>query len=107
VIVLNQLRFACVLSIAAAIGLSGSGNLYAQVTGADPARGRQLYENNCGDCHYERVHQRARDKSLIKTRDDLRTQVSRWGAQTKQPLTGQDIADIVQYLDLSHYRLLK
>lgn len=71
------------------------------------ARGRQLYETYCGDCHYQRVHQRERDKSLVKTMDDLRVQVNRWAPQTKMPLDAQDIADIVDYLNSSFYRLEK
>ena len=80
----------------------------AQSAGAqDAARGRELYENNCSDCHYQRVHQRERDKSLVRNMDDLRAQVARWAAQTRRPPAGQDLADIVEYLNVSYYKLEK
>ncbi len=95
-------------------------HLYGTITGAmvmmagmqsaaaqDAARGRELYENNCADCHYQRVHQRDRDKSLVRNLDDLRAQVSRWAGQTRRPPAGQDLADIVEYLNRSYYKLEK
>lgn len=73
----------------------------------DAARGRQLYETHCSDCHYQRVHQRERDKSLVRSMEDLRGQVARWAPQTRRPLSSQDLADIVDYLNGSYYRLEK
>lgn len=68
----------------------------------DAARGRLLYETHCGGCHYERVHQRLR--SDVKGLDDLRATVARWAAQTKHRFTEEDLQDVVQYLNESHYR---
>ena len=73
----------------------------------DGVRGRQLYETHCSDCHYQRVHQRERDKSLVRSMEDLRGQVARWAPQTRRPLSSQDLADIVDYLNGSYYRLEK
>ena len=72
------------------------------VLAQDPARGRVLYETHCGTCHYERVHQRAR--TAVKDISDLRDMVARWAAQTKHPFTLDEVEDVVQYLNESHYR---
>ena len=65
-------------------------------------RGRLLYETHCGTCHYERVHQRIR--SDVKDLADLRDTVSRWAKQTKHRFTLDEIEEVVQYLNQSHYR---
>jgi mono/diheme cytochrome c family protein len=102
IIMANTRAFRYLLLCGAAIAIS------AQSAGAqDVARGRQLYETHCGDCHYQRVHQRERAKSLIRNLDDLRAQVGRWAPQTRRPLAGQDLADIADYLNASYYRLEK
>lgn len=72
------------------------------VLAQDPTRGRVLYEMHCGTCHYERVHQRAR--TAVKDISDLRDMVARWAAQTKHPFTLDELEDVVQYLNESHYR---
>jgi len=69
----------------------------------DPVRGKLLYETHCGGCHYERVHERLRTK--IKDMGDLRDEVSRWAPQTKREFTLDELEDMVQYLNESHYRL--
>jgi hypothetical protein len=80
----------------------------AQPTKAqDAVRGRDLYATYCGDCHYERVHERDRAKSRVQTLEELRGQVARWSAQTRRPLSAEDLVDIVDYLNRSHYRLDK
>ena len=73
----------------------------------DAARGQQLYETFCGSCHYERVHQRDRDRSLVRSLQDLDAQVRRWSAQTGKPMSQDDLVDIAAYLNRSHYRLEK
>ena len=69
----------------------------------DPARGKLLYETYCGICHYERVHQRMRTK--IGDLGDLRDEVGRWSQQTKRAWTLDELEDVVQYLNESHYRI--
>lgn len=71
--------------------------------GEDAERGRLLYETHCGSCHYERVHDRLR--SEIKDLAQLRDMVARWAPQTKHRFTPEDIDDVVEYLNRSHYRI--
>jgi mono/diheme cytochrome c family protein len=68
----------------------------------DPAAGRALYETHCGGCHYERVHDRLR--SEVKDLADLRDMVARWAPQTKRRYSLDELENIVQYLNESHYR---
>ena len=73
----------------------------------DAGRGKLLYETHCGECHYERVHQRDRAKSSIKSWSDLRDEVALRAGQTKRPFTLEDLEDIAEYLNRSHYRLTR
>ena len=75
------------------------------VAAQDAGRGKLLYETHCGDCHYERVHQRDRDKSAVRTLADLRDQVARRAAQTGRAFTLEDLGDIAEYLNRTYYRL--
>ena len=71
------------------------------------ARGKLLYEIHCGGCHYERVHERERSKTAVHSLSDLRDQVVQRAAQTGRQFTLEDLADIAEYLNRSHYRLTK
>lgn len=71
----------------------------------DAARGRILYETFCGSCHYERLHERPPERSVVKSLADLRAQVERWAPRTRMRFTREDIEDVVAYLDRSHYKL--
>jgi len=71
--------------------------------GQDPERGRLLYETHCGGCHYERVHDRLRTE--IKDLAQLRDMVARWAPHTRYGFRPEDIEDVVEYLNLSHYRI--
>ncbi len=73
----------------------------------DPERGRLLYETQCLSCHYERIHHRDPAHSRIVTRAGLRAEVVERAALTGRPFTREDIEDIVEYLDRSHYKLMK
>jgi len=73
----------------------------------DAERGKLLYETYCGACHYERVHDRAPEKSKVRTLAELRTTVASWAAQTKLRATPADIDDIAEYLNRSHYKMAK
>jgi mono/diheme cytochrome c family protein len=77
--------------------------LAAPAAAQDFERGRTLYQTYCGGCHYERVHQRI--KSDIKDLSDLRDALARWAPQTKYPFTPDDREDVVEYLNVSHYRI--
>jgi len=69
----------------------------------DAGRGKLLYETHCGGCHYERVHDRLRTK--IRDLYDLRAEVARWAPQTKRKFGDDELADVVEYLNVSHYRI--
>jgi mono/diheme cytochrome c family protein len=71
----------------------------------DLQRGRLLYETHCATCHGEKLHQR--DKTVVKSMADLRDQVVRWAPQTKRTFSPDELEDIAQHLNRSHYRLMK
>lgn len=71
----------------------------------DAQRGRELYETHCLSCHYERIHKRDPSRSLIRTLAQLRVEVAGRAAQTGRPFTVEDLDDIAEYLNRSHYRL--
>jgi mono/diheme cytochrome c family protein len=71
----------------------------------DAARGKLLYETQCGGCHYERVHDRSPGRTSVQTLADLRDEVARRAALTGRPFTLDDLSDIAEYLNRSHYRL--
>jgi len=73
----------------------------------DAQRGRLLYETHCLACHYERIHTRDRARSLVKSVAQLRLEVVRRAAQTGQRFTVEDLDDIAEYLNRTHYRLEK
>ena len=73
----------------------------------DAPRGKLLYETHCLACHYERIHKRDPARSLIKTQPQLRVEVVQRAALTKQRFTVEDLDDIAEYLNRTHYRLGK
>ena len=73
----------------------------------DAERGRVLYETFCMSCHYERVHERPRERSLVKSSTELRAQVARWSERTRMRFTPQDVDDVAEYLNRSHYKFQK
>ena len=73
----------------------------------DPQRGQQLYENYCLSCHYERIHKRDPSRSLVRSLTNLRVEVARRAEQVPAPLSPQDVDDIAEYLNRSHYRFEK
>lgn len=96
---MRSLHLTTLCALAVIVGAS----LEAQA--ADPARGKRLYETHCGGCHYERLHDRPRERSLVHSIADLRAQVALRAGATNRPFTAEDLADLVEYLDRSHYRL--
>ena len=73
----------------------------------DAERGRVLYETFCMTCHYERVHERPRERSVVKSSTELRSQVARWSERTRMRFTPQDVDDVAEYLNRSHYKMEK
>jgi mono/diheme cytochrome c family protein len=76
---------------------------YAQ----DAQRGKLLYETHCLACHYERIHNREPARSLVRTIPQLKLQVAQRAASTGQRFTIEDLDDIAEYLNRTHYRLKK
>ena len=77
------------------------------VPAQDAERGRQLYETYCLDCHYERVHQRPRARSQVQNLSQLRDMVASRATLTKYRFTLDEMEDVVQYLNSSHYKFSK
>ena len=73
----------------------------------DAERGRELYEAYCTSCHYERIHRRDPARSLVRTLPQLRAQVAERAALTGRTFPLRDLDDIAEYLNRSHYRLVK
>jgi len=85
-------------------GCGGLSRLAAQErTGADMARGGELYRTNCGACHTAQVHWR--DQRLVKSWDDLRHQVARWQRTAGQNWSREEIDDVAAYLNTVFYSL--
>lgn len=73
----------------------------------DAGRGKLIYETQCAGCHYERVHHRDRARSKIQSLSDLRDEVAARAKLTGRPFTLEDLDDIAEYLNQTHYRLVK
>ena len=73
----------------------------------DAQRGAALYDTHCLSCHYERIHKRDPARSLVKTMAQLRLEVAQRAASTGHRFTLEDLDDIAEYLNRSHYRLTK
>ena len=69
----------------------------------DVSRGRLLYETHCIVCHREGLH--GRMNSRVATYEDLRYEVERWTKQSGRSFTPAERADLIEFLDATHYRL--
>ena len=69
----------------------------------DVERGQLLYQTHCGACHSERTHDE-RLRPAVKDLAELRDMVARWVPHSKRQYTLDEIEDIVQYLNETHYR---
>ena len=70
--------------------------------GADPARGRQLYELNCGGCHSESVH--GRSQRVAADFAAVRAWVSRWALALRLQWSAEEIDDVTLDLNGRYYR---
>jgi hypothetical protein len=75
--------------------------------GQDAARGKLLYEAYCLGCHYERIHDRDRSRSLVRSLPQLKAEVAKRAELTGQRFALEDLEDIAEYLNRSHYKLEK
>lgn len=78
--------------------------LAAPAWAQDPQRGKELYETHCLSCHYERIHRRERSRSLVASLVALRIEVARRAEFTRRSFTVEDLDDIAEFLNRSHYR---
>jgi mono/diheme cytochrome c family protein len=101
---LPRLRARLLRGAAAGLLLAGLAPL-AQAQ--DAARGRELYETHCLGCHYERIHKRDPARSLVRTLPQLRVEVARRAELTKRRFAVEDLDDIAEYLNQTHYHLAK
>ena len=76
--------------------------LAAPAVAQEEERGRLLYETHCGECHYERVHQRKNPS--VKNLAELRDMVARRAPLTRHRFSLDDLEAVTQYLNRSHYR---
>ena len=67
----------------------------------DPERGRALYENHCQVCHTSRVHTRV--NRLPMNREELREIVDRWQREERLSWSGQEVTDVVEFLNRTRY----
>ena len=96
----RSLLLACTLAILGACAAPG-GPTPPGRTGADIARGGELYRTYCGACHTAQVHWR--EKSLVKSWNDLRYQVARWQRNAGQNWSREEIDDVAAYLNRVFY----
>ena len=75
----------------------------AGAEGPDAARGRVLYERNCGTCHAPGIHGRTARTPI--TRDELRMLVDTFRRQAGLGWTREEIDDVVEHLNTMSYRL--
>ncbi len=73
----------------------------------DAGRGKALYDTHCLACHYERIHKRDPSRSLVRSITQLRLEVAQRAAFTGQRFTVEDLDDIAEHLNRTHYRLQK
>jgi len=90
--------------LAAATALLAGLSAPAPALAQDAARGKALYETHCLTCHYERIHKRDPSRSLVRTLPQLRVEVARRAELTKRRFSVEDLEDIAEYLNQSHYR---
>ena len=69
----------------------------------DVERGRLLYETHCATCHTERLH--TRENSIIRSYGALRAEVGKRAAMTNRRFSPEELEEIIEFLDRSHYRL--
>lgn len=73
----------------------------------DAGRGKALYEAHCLACHYERIHKREASRSLVRSLPQLQLEVAQRAAYTGQRFTRDDLDDIAEYLNRTHYKFKK
>ena len=88
--------FACLM---VAISFGGYGEMSCA---ANPARGRLLYETNCGECHTKSVS--GRSNRVAKSVSDIRKWVIQWEGYKGYRWSDEDVEDVTQYLNNRFYK---
>lgn len=68
---------------------------------ADESRGKLLYSVYCNACHTAEIHWRA--QKIVTDWSSLKTQVRRWQAVTGLAWSDEEIFDVANYLNSTHY----
>jgi mono/diheme cytochrome c family protein len=103
----GQLRAASAGLLPAALAALWLAGFVPPAQAQDAARGKALYETHCLTCHYERIHKRDPARSLVRTQPQLRVEVVRRAEQTGRRFSVEDVDDIAEYLNQSHYHFTK
>ncbi|MGH1360410.1 MAG: hypothetical protein ACRBC3_16760 [Burkholderiaceae bacterium] len=90
------------IALVGLVWLNSQAALSAEVTGADPQRGRMLYETQCTQCHNSVLH--LRDPRLAQTFDEVRIQVRRWSKAAGVEWGQEEVEDVTDYLNAVFYR---
>jgi len=91
---------ALLLGAAACVALPAAG-----ADAPDLERGRALYEIHCIACHTSKVHRRMPPSAIDL--EALRFIVKVWVEEQGLRWSPEDIEDVVQYLDRTHYHFSK
>ena len=76
----------------------------APATAGDPARGRDLYGQRCGECHSESVHGRA--NRVARNFDEIRAWVERWNSTLALGWGAAEVEDVSLYLNDTYYHFV-
>lgn len=92
------------LILATLVAVAAGATLFAArgASGAEPDRGRALYESRCTACHAESVH--ARKKRVAADFDGVRRWVDRWNGTLRLGWGAAEIDDVTVYLNNTYYR---
>ena len=69
---------------------------------ANLARGKLLYETNCGECHTKSVS--GRPNRVAKSVSDIRKWVIQWESYKGYRWSDEEIEDVTQYLNNRFYK---
>ena len=69
----------------------------------DVDRGKLLYENHCGGCHTQAVHQRENRK--VDNLVDLSKMIIRWQYHLKLEWSVEEVRHVMAFLNKRYYKL--
>lgn len=75
---------------------------FAPSAGAeDYGRGKELYDHHCQSCHEDLMHAENRH---LRSLDELRKRVEAWAGHTGNDWSGEEIDDVLYYLNKRFYK---